>query len=33
MKKTGYKMAVFHLEEAFTAEFRSTIKVEESYKF
>ncbi|NLB87761.1 MAG: pyridoxamine 5'-phosphate oxidase [Syntrophomonadaceae bacterium] len=31
-EKTGYKMAVFHLEEA-TAEFRSIMKVEESYQF
>lgn len=29
---TGYKLGVFHLEEA-TAEFRSMLKVEESYQF
>ncbi len=30
--KTGYKLAIFHLEEA-TAEFRGMMGIEESYSF
>lgn len=30
--ETGYKLAIFHLEKA-TAEFRSIMNIEESYRF